>query len=31
MLRPDVRFAPASSSSRQDAAREGILSETRRL
>jgi hypothetical protein len=28
MLRPDVRFAPTSSSSGQDAASEGILSET---
>jgi hypothetical protein len=31
MLRPDVRLAPTSSSSRQDAVREGILPETRRL
>jgi hypothetical protein len=31
MLRPDVRLASTSSSSRQGAAREGILSETRRL
>jgi hypothetical protein len=31
MLRPDVRFAPTSSSSRQGAVREGILPETPRL